>query len=96
MKRNFKEALKFAEMAKMADSKANILYTNLAIAYLFNNNWEKAKDIYQTWMDSSYNFDNRSMKSGFLEDINTMEWFGITHPDFEKVKELIQMNGKNE
>jgi len=89
----FTEALDFSLLAESADSNAKVLYSNLALSYLLNSKWSKAREIYTTWKDSMYlNFGYQKFQVGFLEDLNAMEKIGITHPDFEKVRNLLNEN----
>lgn len=89
--RKFNLAERMALLAPKADPHNKILYTNLALAYLLNNKWEKAKEVYVTWKDSVDNL-NRSMKKLFLQDLDDLERKGITHPNFKKVRELLKQN----
>ena len=84
---NFNKALELAILAKETDPDNKILYTNLAASYLLNNDWNNAKFIYKKYKYDTFN--NISFKSAFLEDIITFESKGIKHPDFEKVKKLL-------
>ena len=95
----------------------------LALAYVLNNEFDKAKSIYLKYKDKEYyNFDFfynvsvnsvkdlnqkgsqliHNIKTGtdlsketpysyfFIDDIDDLEEVGITHPDFEKVRELLK------
>ncbi|MFH0841180.1 MAG: WD40 repeat domain-containing protein [Bacteroidota bacterium] len=88
--KKFELALKAAMVALKADSTNGLTYTNLPLAYIFNNNYSEAEKIYKE-------FKNRILEDGgivfsevFLADIEDLEGRGITHPDFEKVRELLK------
>jgi WD40 repeat protein len=90
--KNYEKALQSVLLAIKADSTNEIEYTNLALAYLFNNHYARAERIYNEWKDrpwkSNENF--KTFREAFLSDIADMESKGITHPDFAKVKELLK------
>ena len=69
-------------------------YSNLAMGYLLNNQWEEAEKIYNQYsgliFSESFNGQKLYWDQVFLDDIKTMEGAGITHPDFEKAKKLIE------
>ncbi|MBI5217725.1 MAG: hypothetical protein HY958_02185 [Bacteroidia bacterium] len=74
-----------------ADKEAQISYTNLPLCFLFNNEFEEAKKVYLNFKDKPYTDDREktTFKKVFLEDIQNLEGKGITHPDFAKVKKLL-------
>ena len=88
----FEQAKQLALLAKQANLNNTILYKNLALAYLLTDEWEKAKEVYVTWQDSTYLMQNQEflMKDTFLDDIKDLESKGITHPNFAKVRELLK------
>jgi tetratricopeptide repeat protein len=53
---------------------------DLAHAYLFDNQFEKAKAIY---------LENKDAKDSVLRDFKELEGEGVTHPDMEKIKALL-------
>ena len=63
--------------------------TNLALGYLLNDQWTEAEAIYQKWKGRSFLNDGRLCDEIFLQDIVALEFAGITHPDFEKVRQLL-------
>jgi hypothetical protein len=82
-------------LAKKANPNNNILYTNLALSYLLTDDWVNAKEVYTTWQDSTYNSpyigrDIITLRNSFLKDLDNLEKEGISHPDFEKVRELLK------
>jgi WD40 repeat protein len=90
--KDFKIALDAAQTSIRADNDNPNIYTNLPLAYIFNDQYEKAIEIYTEWKDKPLTTVNnlKPYKDVFLEDIETLESKGITHPDFEKVKELLK------
>ena len=61
---------------------------NLAHAYLFNNQLEKAKAIYLENKDAKLH-DGRPFSQVVLDDFKEFQEAGITHPDMEKIKTLL-------
>jgi WD40 repeat protein len=90
--KKFKLALESAKLSYQANKKNDFIYTNLPLCYLFNNQYENAAVIYKQWMDKPWtsSSDSKDFRGIFLDDINTFERKGITHPDFAKVKELLK------
>lgn len=88
LKKEFKRALEAALLAQQFDATNANLYTNLPLAYLFNNQFEKAKVIYLSHKDKMY--DKRSYKEVFLNDFDDLEAAGITHPDIPKIITLLK------
>jgi WD40 repeat protein len=64
------------------------LYRNLPLCYLLTGQYEKAESLYLEYQDKPYN--DKSYRETFLNDISELEKAGITHPNFEKVKELLK------
>ena len=86
-----KAGLYYAQLATKASPEVKIAFTNLALGYLLNNQWDDAKNVYLKYKDSTYISDGeeRSFRQSFLEDLIDMEKKGITHPDFGKVRQLL-------
>jgi len=90
-KRHHPNSLTAAKMAVEADSSYFNTYTNLPIAYLLNNKYEEAVNIYMKYKDRPYNSQGfKTYKDAFLSDFDDLERRGIKHPDFEKIKELLK------
>ncbi|MFC2080140.1 hypothetical protein ACFLRQ_01560 [Bacteroidota bacterium] len=89
--KEFSLALKLIELARQADPSREIIYTNLPLAYLFNDQYEKAMDIYTKWKDKAYesNQDFETFTEVFLTDLDDLESQGITHPDIQKIRTLL-------
>lgn len=86
----YEDAIASAEKSLELNPEATGPYTNLAHAYVLSGAFEKAKAIYEEWKDQSFPNDERPGKEVFLEDLDTLESKGITHPDFAKVRALLQ------
>ena len=79
-----------ARRALELDSSEKWIFTNLASALVFQGKFEeKAIEIYKNFKGQAYN-EERSWTRVFLEDIDTLEAAGVTHPDFEKVKAFLK------
>jgi uncharacterized protein YecT (DUF1311 family) len=61
---------------------------NLAHAYLFDNQFDKAKAIYLENKDAKLD-DERTFTQAVLHDFKELEQAGISHPDMEKIKALL-------
>lgn len=94
------EAIAAARKAlELSPEDAVTIETNLASAYLFNNEFEKAKAIYlknkdaeipdDKGGDDEHADDERTFKQAVLDDFKKLEEAGVTHPDMEKVKALL-------
>jgi WD40 repeat protein len=92
IKKEFKFALQAILLSIKANDKLEIAYTNLPLAYLFNNQYSEAEKVYNTWKDKPWTTDDsfKTFREAFLADIADLESKGITHPDFEKVKKLLK------
>ncbi len=68
------------------------LLTNLPLAYLLQNRWAEAEKIYREqkdlkcWPESGFPL----YKDAFLSDLNEFKRRGIDHPDFAKVRAIMQ------
>ena len=76
---------------KLSPANAAMIKTNLAHAYLFENQFEKAKAIYLENRDAKLRNDQRTFSEAVLDDFTELEKAGITHPDMEKIKALLQI-----
>jgi hypothetical protein len=90
-KSQYKNSLIAAQIAVKADSTSLNTYTNLPLAYLFNNMYDEAVKVYSKWKDKPYMPEEgfKNFKEVFLSDFADLERRGISHPDFEKIKELL-------
>ena len=64
----------------------------MPFAYLFNGKFSEAEKLILKWKDRPAPKDALFKTYGefFLSEITDLESKGITHPDFEKVKELLK------
>ena len=90
--KDFKKALKAVMRGIELNPSNEYLYSNLTLCYLLTNQYEKAESLYLEYMEKPWSADNtaETYKDIFLGDIKTLEKAGISHPDFEKVKELLK------
>jgi Leucine-rich repeat (LRR) protein len=87
--KKFKVSLEAGLLALQFDAINANLYTNLPLAYLFNNQFEKAKAIYLAYKNKMYN-EEQSYKMVFLNDFDDLESKGITHPDIAKIRLFLE------
>jgi uncharacterized protein YecT (DUF1311 family) len=73
---------------ELSPDDAVLIKGNLAHAYLFDNQFDKAKAIYLENKDAKID-DERTFKQAVLDDFQELEEAGITHPDTEKIKALM-------
>jgi len=92
LKKEFNTALHYAQIAIQADESNEYTYTNLPLAYLFNGEFDKAKEIYLEWKDKPFQSEEQfaTFKEVFLADFADLEENGVTHPDFEKIRKLLE------
>lgn len=85
-------AIKAGQKSLKLNSVASDAEKNIALAYLLQNDWENAQKIYLKWKDKTRN--NMplalSCNESFLQDIFELEFVGIKHKDFKKVKRLLK------
>ena len=63
--------------------------TNLALSLLFQGKYKKAEAVYVQFKDKPYD-ETMDFKAVFLKDLADLEAAGITHPDVERVRRLLQ------
>jgi hypothetical protein len=89
LKQDFTRALQVLERGITIIDKSNRTYpyllSNLAHAYLFNNQFEKAQTLY--FSNSTLKLDDISWKDAVLTDFKEFNNLGITSPDMDKIKE---------
>jgi tetratricopeptide (TPR) repeat protein len=73
---------------ELSPDNATMINTVLANAYLFDNQFEKAKAIYLENIAAGIRSD-RSFSEVVLDDFKHLEEAGVTHPDTEKIKALL-------
>ncbi|MBK9962730.1 MAG: tetratricopeptide repeat protein [Saprospiraceae bacterium] len=86
--KQFNEAEKSSHNGLEKDTSVELIFTNLALALLYQGKWEDAKQVYVSMKDKKYN--ERTYKDIFLDDLDAMEKEGITHPDVEKARALLR------
>ena len=67
---------------------AEWINTNFALALLFQGKFEDAKAVYLNLKDKSYG--DGIYAATFLADFDALEKEGITHPDVEKIRDLLR------
>jgi len=86
--RQFAEAEQSARAGLAKDPSEEWINTNLALALLYQDKWEAAKQIYEKLKDKPYN--DSTYLTTFLEDLEALEKEGITHPDVQKARALLK------
>jgi uncharacterized protein YecT (DUF1311 family) len=76
---------------ELSPDDALLIKGNLAHAYLFDNQFDKAKAIYLENRDAKID-DERSFRQAVLDDFKEFEEAGITHSDVKKIKALLTTN----
>src|SRR5215813_6919122 len=91
LNRNPREAIAASlEGLKLSPGNAAMIKTNLAHAYLFDNQFDKAKAIYLENKDTKVRGEERTFGEVALDDFEQLDQAGITHEDIEKIKALLQ------
>jgi tetratricopeptide (TPR) repeat protein len=90
--KQYENSLVAVKLAIKADSTYPYSYSNLPLAYIFNNMFDKASKEYKKWMDKPWTAspEAKTYRQVFIQDIKDLESKGITHPDFAKAKELLK------
>jgi WD40 repeat protein len=90
--KQFKNSLTAIKIAIEADSTFQLSYSNLPLAYLFNNMYNEAESEYRKWKDTPWTIDSRfkTFREVFLADISDLESRGIVNPGFAKIKVLLK------
>ncbi len=83
-----KQKLKETQRAWVTSDDAVLIKGNLADAYLFDNQFDKAKALYLENQNAKIS-DERSFIQMVLDDFKELQEAGITHPDIEKIKALL-------
>jgi uncharacterized protein YecT (DUF1311 family) len=76
---------------ELSPDDAVLIKGNLAHAYLFDNQFDKAKAIYLENRDAKID-DERSFRQAVMDDFKEFEEAGITHSDVDKIKALLTTN----
>lgn len=89
LNRNPREAIAASRKAlEWSPSDAVTINANLAHAYLFDNQFDKAKAIYLENKDAKLD-NQRTFRQAVLDDFKELQQAGISHPDMEKIKALL-------
>ena len=73
-------------------SKIEWVETNLALAYLLQNNWKACVEIYDRRSNENYFTENAKWRTIFLQDLDTLKKKGIKHPNIDKA--ILYLNSK--
>lgn len=99
---NPQEAEKMALKSLALAPEFEYAYTNLAVALLLQGKYELAEKLYRQWMDKPLNIGVEGLletigddsyatfREVFLHDLKQLEKAGITHPDFSKIRALLE------
>jgi hypothetical protein len=87
----FKEALAAGDMAvaRKTDDSPEPARMNLAHAYLFNGQFEKAKAIYVKYFGKAF-ADGRRWNDELRGDFKSLRAAGHDHPDLKKIERLLR------
>ena len=85
--KNFKGAIQDALDGLRLEPSYNIIYTNLALAYLLSGQEKEAEYIYQTYKDQDIPGIS-SFKEGFLKDFEDLTTAGVIPPNDQRVKKI--------
>lgn len=86
---DFSLAEQSARTAIATHESAEWVYTNLALALLYQGRYEAAHAIYAERKGKMYD-EERSWVEVFLADLDALESEGITHPDVRKIRRFLQ------
>lgn len=88
--KEYDKALKSSQKAISLNPKGKWVYTNMAHAYLFLGEIEKAKEIYLKYKDVKVHSSKRLFKKFVSEDFSKFEEEGITSEYFDVIRESIK------
>jgi WD40 repeat protein len=89
--RKYRTAMNAIEIAFKTDSTNQFAIMTLPLVLVLNDHYIEARDAYLKYYKSyAFNPTYGSYKMIYLKDIDELERRGITHDDFEKVKELLK------
>ncbi len=89
LNKQYSEAIILAKKGLEIDPKQESINTNLALAYLMNNEFEKAKEIYLKFKGKPY-YKGGTYKDVFFVDLIALEAEGFAHPDIEKAFKILE------
>jgi hypothetical protein len=88
--KKFDNALDYAIKGLQLDSTNDYIYTNLALGYLFTNQFDKAEEVYNRFKDK-IRFDNQTLfKDSFKQDFRDLETNGIINESDDKIYEEVE------
>ena len=90
-KKEFSQSLKTILTAQLSDSTNKEIHFLLPLAYIFNNQYDRAEVIINEYKNKSLTgIDNfKTYREIFRHGIELLEDRAITHPDLAKAKELL-------
>lgn len=72
------------------DSMQTWIYTNLALALLFQDRYDEALKIYMEWKDQPFHgHPPTTFREAFLKDFDDLEKIGLKHRDMKKIKKML-------
>jgi WD40 repeat protein/energy-coupling factor transporter ATP-binding protein EcfA2 len=91
-KKEFTQALQALQIAQLSDSTNIELPLILPLAYIFNNQYDKAEILIKEFKDKSLTGFNdfKTYREVYKYSIDLLEDRAITHPDFAKAKVLLK------
>ena len=88
--RQFGTAMNAASLALISDSTNQYLYETLPLVMLMNNKYDEAAELYQEYYKKNmFGYIFGSYRTIYLSDIEDLEKRGIKHPDFDRIKEVL-------
>jgi tetratricopeptide (TPR) repeat protein len=89
MNRQPQEAINSASKGLEQDPSQTLIKANLAIAFIFNNEYAKAEPILVSIKDVKAN-DKQTYVDLVLKSFDELKQFGVDHPDTQKARELLR------
>jgi WD40 repeat protein len=91
-KKEFTQALQSIQISQLSDGTNKEIPIMLPIAYIFNNQYDKAELMINEYKNKSLTGidDFKTFKEAYRYAIDLCEERAITHPDFSKAKELLR------
>lgn len=87
-KNKYKDAITAANKGLKTDSTQRWIYTNLALGYLLNNDYEKAKALYIQLKDQPIS-KTKNFNEAFLKDLDEAKEAGLANGHFAKIYAIL-------
>lgn len=89
-KDHFKNGLDYALKGIELDSTNDFIYTNIALGYLFTNQFDSAEEVYNRFKNKIISNMQLSFKDGFKQDLEELEKYGIINDNDDEIYKEVE------